>query len=219
MKSPIYLSHPLSNDTPLYGGASDIKISKKSAIHDGDTANSLNLSFPNHSGTHIDVPYHFFDDGKKLTDYVASFWIFHHPVCVDVYGEDGYMVNYSDVMGSVNNETDLLLIRTGYEKFRSEQKYWQKNPGLSVELAKGLRSKHPNLRAVGVDIISITSRLQREEGRAAHMEFLRVMDKSDSIVLIEDMALMQFSNKVSQVIVLPLMIDEADGAPCIAIGL
>mgnify|MGYP004001460503 CR=1 FL=1 len=218
MRNPIYLSHPFSNDTPLYGGVKNIKISQASSIQAGDTANTLNLSFPNHSGTHIDVPYHFFEDGKKLTDYDASFWIFDNPVCVCVCGEDGYIVNYDDVANSINNKTDLLLIRTGYEKFRSVPKYWEKNPGLSVDLAKGLRLKHPNLRAVGMDFISVTSRLNREEGREAHREFLGNHYSSDPIVLIEDMSLKKYKNNISQVIILPLIILEADGAPCTAIS-
>ena len=109
MKNVIYLSHPLTNETPLYGGAKSINIFSSSFIRSGDTANTLNLTMPNHSGTHMDVLYHFFDDGDKLTDYDPSFWIFNHPVCVDVCSEYGFLVNYNDVMESVNNKTDLLL--------------------------------------------------------------------------------------------------------------
>ena len=218
MKTPIYLSHPFSNDTPLYGGANDINISRVGSIQTGDTANTLNLSFPNHSGTHVDVPYHFFEDGKKLTDYDASFWLFHHPVCVDVCGDDGYLVKYDDVVDSINLDTDLLLIRTGYEKYRDENIYWQKNPGLSVDLAKELRLKHPNVRAVGMDVISTTSRLHREEGRKAHREFLGTKYKSNPIILIEDMSLNDYTDKLKKIIVLPLLISGADGSPCTIIA-
>ena len=217
---PIFLSHNLSNTTPLYGGAKDIKIYPKSSIHDGDNANSLSLIFPNHSGTHLDVPYHFFDDGKKLTDYDdASFWIFAHPICIDIPAEDGYMVTYKDVKEKIKKENDLLLIRTGYEKFRNDRKYWQKNPGLSSDLAKGLRTNYPNIRALGVDVISITSLLHREEGRKAHKEFLGShYDNSDPIVLIEDMSLIKYNNFINQVIITPLMIEDSDGAPCTVIA-
>ena len=218
MKIPIYLSHPFSNDTPLYGGAKDIKINQGSSIQDGDTANTLNLSFPNHSGTHVDVPYHFFEDGMKLTDYDASFWIFHHPVCVDVCGDDGYLVRYDDVRESINKNTDLLLIRTGYEKHRDEKKYWQKNPGLSVDLARKLRTNNPNIRAVGVDVISITSRLHREEGRKAHREFLGDHYPSSPIVLIEDMSLINYKDIITNVLIAPLIVNDADGAPCTVIA-
>ena len=218
MKTSIYLSHPISNDTPLYGGANAINISQASSVQKGDTANTLNLSFPNHSGTHIDVPYHFFEDGKKLTDYDASFWTFHNPVCVDVSGKDGYLVRYDDVGDSINKDTDLLLIRTGYEKYRSERKYWEKNPGLSSDLAKGLKENHPRIRAVGVDTISITSQLHRDDGRKAHRIFLSSFYGSDEIVLIEDMSLNNYSNTISKIIISPLLIKNADGAPSTVFG-
>ena len=214
MNKTIFLSHPLSNDTPLYGGANDINLKQNTFIRNGDTANSLTLSFPNHAGTHVDVPYHFFENGKKLTDYDASYWIFYKPILVDVPGDDGYLVRYDDVRESINKDTDLLLIRTGYEKHRGVKKYWQKNPGLSVDMARNLRLKHPSIRAVGMDIISTTSRLHRKEGREAHREFLGSHYSSDPILLIEDMALKQYSNDDAQIIVLPLLIVSADGAPC-----
>lgn len=214
----VFLSHQMSSDTPLYGGSNNIQIHSNTAISAGSAANSLTLSYPNHAGTHVDVPYHFFDDGKKLIEYDASFWIFNRPVYIDVPAEDGYLVTYQDVVEKINAETDLLIIHTGYEKFRSEKMYWQKNPGLSSELAKGLRKNHPGIRAVGVDAISITSRMHRDEGRKAHREFLGSHYDSAPIVLIEDMSLANYTEKITQVIVLPLMITEADGAPCTILG-
>ena len=218
MNKVVYLSHPLSKDTLLYGGVNDIHIDQNTAINNGDTANSLTLSFPNHAGTYIDVPYHFFEDGKKMTEYDASFWIFNDPICIDVPGEDGYLVKYEDVANSIKAETDLLLIRTGYEKHRYKKIYWQKNPGLSVDLATKLRTNHQNIRAVGIDVIAISSRLHREEGRKAHRELLGGHYDSQPIVLVEDMSLINFTTDISQVMIFPLLIKDADGAPCTAIA-
>ena len=211
----IFLSHPIANDMPLYGGSSDIKITQSSSILSGDTANSLKLLMPNHAGTHLDVPFHFYQNGRKLTEYLPSDWIFQNPTCVDI-GEikEGYLIDYQDVSKFINDKNDLLLIRTGFEKYRDKVSYWQKNPGLSENLAKKLRTKHPNIRAVGVDVISITSRLNRQEGRKAHLEFLGSHYDSSPIVLIEDMSLESYSNKISTVIIAPLLISDADGAPC-----
>jgi len=218
MNKSIYLSHPLSNDTALYGGKESIHIALDTAISKGDTANSLSLSFPNHACTHVDVPYHFFDDGRKLTDYDPSFWFFNHPLCIDVPGEDGYLVKYEDVVNSIKAETDLLLIRTGYEKNRYKKIYWQKNPGLSVDLAKKLRTNHKNIKVLGIDVISISSRLHREEGRKAHRELLGGHYDSQPIVLVEDMSLINLTTDISQVMIFPLLIKEADGAPCTVIA-
>ena len=215
----IFLSHPISNDIPLYSGSSDINIKKSTSIAEGDTANSLRMSLPNHANTHVDVPYHFFNNGKKITDYDASDWIFSKPKCIDVPSNEGYMITYSDIKNEIEEKDDLLFIRTGYERFRGEKKYWERNPGLSSDLAINLRRKHPNIRALGVDLISITSFLDRKEGRVAHKEFLGGhYDNSDPIVLIEDMSLEQYNTDFKQVIILPLIIQDGDGAPCTIIA-
>ncbi len=153
-----------------------------------------------------------------MTYYDPYCWIFNHPLCVDAPGEDGYLIKYKDVANSIKLETDLLLLRTGYEKFRMETKYWKKNPGLSPNLAMELRTNHSNIRAVGVDVISITSRMHKDEGRKAHREFLGNQYDSNPIVLIEDMSLINFMTDISQVTVLPLMISNADGSPCTIIA-
>ena len=220
MNKSIYLSHPLSNDTPLYGGAKDINLEQNTSISKGDTANSLTLSFPNHAGTHVDVPKHFVDNGKCLTDYVPSFWIFNNPIMIDIKCYDGQLLNTSHIPNNFPIDIDLLLIRTGYEQYRGQDRYWKKNPGLSIEIAQLLRKKYKYLRAVGIDTISISSRLHREEGRKAHKEFF----KSDTslpqpIVLIEDMALLKYHRGIRKIIVCPLIIEGGDGAPCTVLGI
>lgn len=216
--TPIWLSHPLSVETPVYGGGKGLKIEPTSCIASGDAANTACWTFPNHFGTHVDTPLHFFDEGKTVTDYTASFWIFYHPQLIDVPGSDGYLIVPEDVIDKILHKTDLLLLRSGYEEYRKEKRYWQKNPGLSKELAQMLRTDHPHIRAVGVDTISITSRLHREEGRDAHREFLGSSYDSEPIVLIEDMSLINYKEDIKQVIISPLMIENADGAPCTVIA-
>ena len=45
-----FLSYFIDNHIPVYGGYDDqIRISKKSSIDNGDTANSLNILLNNHS--------------------------------------------------------------------------------------------------------------------------------------------------------------------------
>ena len=215
----IYLSHQINNRTPLYGGVKGITISKSTSIREGDTANSMHLSMPNHAGTHIDLPKHFFNDGKTLSDYPASFWFFQKPQLIDVSCDDGQLIIPLEIIPNLNNDTDVLLIRSGYEKYRQNTRYWAKNPGISVELAMALRSNFPSLRAVGMDFISVTSRLHREEGRRAHRKLLGDEYKTEPIVLIEDISLINYTHDINKIIVCPLMIQDADGAPCTIIAL
>ena len=46
----IFLSYFLSNETLLYGNGSGIVLSPDKEIICGDSCNTTNISFPNHSG-------------------------------------------------------------------------------------------------------------------------------------------------------------------------
>ena len=105
-----------------------------------------------------------------------------------------------------------MLIKTGYGSYRGTNRYTLTPPGLSAELADYLRTNFPKLRCVGVDLISISSYSNREEGRKAHHEFLNPT-KGKCILLIEDMKLDE-KVTIKKVIVAPLLIENADGAPC-----
>ena len=209
-----YLSHFLSEKTPLYGNGTGISFSPYKEIDKGDSCNTMNISFPNHVGTHIDLPSHFDPDGKTLGDYHPHFWEFNQIEWVDISNK----VKESELITSVkfpdinNPETDLLLIKTGFGKFRGTDKYTLTPPGLASELAHYLRSKFPKLRCVGMDLISVSSFSNREEGRKAHHAFLNPSD-GEPILLIEDMKL-NYNISFNKVIVAPLLIDNADGAPC-----
>ena len=63
-----------------------------------------------------------------------------------------------------------------------------------------------------MDLISVSSYSNREEGRKAHHAFLNPKE-GESILLIEDMKL-DIDGPFNKVIVAPLLIDNADGAPC-----
>ena len=63
-----------------------------------------------------------------------------------------------------------------------------------------------------MDLISVSSYSNRNEGRKAHHAFLN-SEEGEPILLIEDMKLDVF-DLISKVIVAPLRIEKADGTPC-----
>jgi kynurenine formamidase len=95
--TPIWLSHPLSVETPAYGGGHGLKIQSASSIANGDTANTGCWTFSNHLGTHIDAPLHFFDGGMAISDYSPNFWVFHNAQLMDIPCEDGRLICSTDL--------------------------------------------------------------------------------------------------------------------------
>jgi kynurenine formamidase len=162
----------------------------------------------------VDVPYHFFAEGRTIDAYLPDIWIFTAPQVVDVPIEKGELIG-SLLLPVLNEKTDILLIRSGFEKFRDSDVYCRCGPGLMRELANFLFEQYPVLRAVGIDFISISSFQHREEGRSAHKAFLE-----REILLFEDLSLVGIDDKdqLKKVIALPLRIKGGDGAPCTVIG-
>ncbi len=171
----VWLSYVLSADTPAYGGGPGLKVIQEKCIDHGDSCNAVRLAFSNHLGSHVDAPLHFVADGRSVEDYGPGDWFFRRPLLVDMPVEETELVTPSRLEAALptnRRDTDLLLIRTGFSRCRSEERYWRSGPGFSAELAPWLRQCFPKLSAIALDCISLTSSQHREEGRRAHRAFL-----------------------------------------------
>lgn len=211
MSKYVLLSHVLKQDTPSYGNRDKVIIRVNSCIRGGETANSSCLVLSNnHIGTHIDVPRHFSDNGKRTTDYPIGDYVFEKCQVIDVPCDNARLITISDLKG-LHEDDDLLLIRTGYEAKRGKDEYWNNNPGLDPKLADELREKCPNIRCVGFDFISVTSWQHRAEGRLAHKNFLAPDNGDREIWAIEDMSLMNAPDKIEKVVIAPLLVEDGNG--------
>ena len=215
MSNWVYLSYPLSRKTPVYGGGDTIKIYHEKSIEKGDSCNTQYWSLSNHLGTHIDFPRHFVQAGKTSGDYNPGFWVFHSPFILDISTvEPGVILEPEDVdMDAVPDNIDMLLIKTGFCHLREKDIYWENNSGFAPGMATFLRKRFQRLRVFGFDSISLSAFAHRETGHEAHKAFL---DHPNPILLLEDMDLSAIDNnvKLKQVIVSPLLVEDADGAPC-----
>jgi len=213
--SYILLSHRLNPGTPSYGNRDRIILRTNSSIKQGETANSSCWIFSNnHIGTHIDVPYHFSETGKKTFEIPIDEFIFNKVQLIDINCNNACLigVNHLEKYSSIiERDIELLLIRTGFERFRGDEKYWNDNPGLAPELADYLRTNYPLLRCVGFDFISLTSWKYRVEGRLSHKEFLCPETEKKEILIIEDMSLKDVNSRIKQLIVAPLMVEDGNG--------
>jgi arylformamidase len=206
-----YLSHYINSNTPLYGGENAIEITNRSQINDGASSNTKFLKMPNHVGTHIDFPNHFSDDGKVINDYEASYWITENVFVLEYHASAEEILN-EKIFADINlaEDTEFIIINTGFSKQRNQKEYWNNNPGLSPELSYYLKDRCPNLKWIGFDFISVSSYQNRQLGREAHKAFL----VENEILLIEDMDLQYLNkDKIRRITALPWLIDQVDGVP------
>lgn len=216
MKKFLFLSHILDDDTPTYGNEYKVNIKKTASIEDGKVANESWISMPLHVGTHVDMPYHFYEEGQTIESYDPAYWVCEYPLFVSIEPK-GHIV-YEELVDEINNvdlneNIDILLVSTGIEKYREENIFWKNNPGFSEKIYPFLLEKFPKLRFFGIDSISIASLKKPKEGRAVHRAFL---NPHRPILILEDMHLQHISSNMTlqNVIIAPLRIAGVDGMPC-----
>lgn len=212
MESVHLLSHILNSETPSYGNRDRFTIEEISEISKGASANSSKWIFnTNHLGTHIDMPKHFFDNGATITDIPLDFWIANSVQLIEAPCLSAKLIELEHLNKDINDDTELLLIRTGYEKYRNHDKYWNDNPGLSENLGLWLRKNKPNIKIVGFDFISLTSWKYREHGKNSHRAFLNPESEGHAICIIEDLKLSTIQGNIKKVIIAPLFVEDGNG--------
>lgn len=111
----------------------------------------------------------------------------------------------------IAKDLELLLIRTGFENFRIEERYWNGNPGIAPDLATYFRKNYSELRCIGFDFMSITSWKFRAEGRESHNEYLCPKGGEAPILAIEDKSLKAINNDINWVVVAPIFVEDGNG--------
>jgi len=215
----IFLSHVLNQKTPTYGNRNSFLLEKKSDISKGDIANDSFIQTTVHIGTHLDLPYHFYAEGKTIEDFDADFWFFSNPLYVEISPRQSIIFEeLIEVLEKIDRpKCDILIVKTGICYQREEDVFWENNYGFHPDLFEYLIKKYPNLRVFGFDSISISSFSERTIGREAHKKFL---NPKRFILLLEDMDLCHLSNvsSIQKVIISPLRIAGCDGIPCTVFG-
>ncbi|MHC1738584.1 MAG: cyclase family protein [Ignavibacteriaceae bacterium] len=211
----LLLSHILKSDSPSYGDRDNFKIEIRTSVINGDTSNTSSWYFSsNHFGTHIDAPYHFNETGKKTYEYSADYWYFSKISFIDLPLNKSHLISVKDLIKyNLQIDTEILLIRTGYEKYRNKRKYIFDNPGIHSDLAEYFRNNYPMLRCIGFDFISLTSWNDKHDGQMSHRNFLISPNNGGEILIIEDMSLKNIKNKLKWLIVSPLFVFDGNGGP------
>ena len=215
------LSYDLTADTFAYGGQQPFKIKKSKSISNKDSCNTFILDLPNHMGTHIDCPNHFYNSGKMLQDYNIKDFIFLRPVVLECPKSASELVSEDDVKRNYGRlkRADALLLKTGFCRYRGSYKYSIKNPGIAPEAAEFIRRHLGNIKCVGIDTISVSPYQNRRLGRETHRIFFKDNFENEPVRLIEDMDLSGRLYNLKEVYVFPLFVKGIDSSPCAVVGI
>ncbi len=225
----IDLSHSYDSQTIFWPTEKGFELVKE---NDGITPKeyyyaSNRFSTPEHGGTHLDAPKHFFKKGKTV-DKIPLQQLIGNGVLIDIQKEceknKDHQINREDLLqweklnGTIP-EKSILLFRTGFEKYwPNRMKYLGTDergaeaisklhfPGLDPEAAQWL-IENRRIKAVGLDTASI------DYGQSTFFETHRILSKN-GIVIFENLTnLQKLPSKNFQIIALPMKIRGGTGGP------
>jgi arylformamidase len=187
----------------VWPGDTPPSLERTSSITAGDNANVSQITMSCHTGTHVDAPDHFLNNGKtvermSLELLVGRAYVLHLP--------DVNLITAAVLQAAeIPPRTRRLLFKT------RNSEYWAKGlkdfqtdfVALSVDAAELLVDR--NVKVVGIDYLSIAP---YKQGRPAHTILL-----NSGVVIIEGMDLSRVSQGRYTLHCLPLKLAGADGAP------
>jgi kynurenine formamidase len=215
----IQLSYNINQSTPSYGGRHKVSIIPCEQIKSGNTANSYIISFYNHIGTHLDCPNHFFDEGNKVSSYSINQLFFTKPQLIEVDLANFNEISESTILSKCDKDADIIFFKTSFGKYRESEKYIREYPVFMSQFATYLKSECKNLKVIGLDIISLTSPLNKGEGKKSHQIFLgQDSNHNNSVLILEDVNLENYDNKIKSILISPFNFEKIDSAPCNVYG-
>ena len=172
------------------------------------------LFLSTHTGTHIDAPFHFVKNGKKIHEIMPERLV-NEAVLIRIGKNSNRSISKTDIQnfeqknGKIENDSTVIFY-TGWQKNLNKEFYFTENPGLSVSAAKYLVSKKINM--VGIDSPSI------DLGTDSKFSVHHVLAKNN-ILIVENLAnLGKIKSNNFHLITSPLKLKNATGSPIRAFG-
>ena len=211
------LSYPIKRKATHWPGNPAFSLEPHTSIAGGDTANTCTIHLFNHYGTHLDGPMHFYGKGIPLDQVPFGQFFFHKPLLLDIPKEPGAKLMPEDLIPHREDvkDADLLLIRTGFSKYRREKPdlYENNGPAVSSRLARYLQDNMSHLKALALDFVSLASYSDTKDGDLAHQIMLG-MYHNRYICIIEDVNMEGLpSGFLKNAAAVPLIIEGIDSSP------
>ena len=207
----IDLTHTISPNMPVFPGTEPPEFASACTI-DGVGFLEKKIGIYSHTGTHIDAPAHILH-GAKTLDQLSTDHFIGTACSLDLRDITKAIIDISDLepYRSHIEESEFILLHTGWSRFWGADKYFFGYPVLSSEAATWLSTF--GLKGVGFDMISA------DEVESADFTIHKIFLKRD-IVIIENLNnLNLLPESVFLFSCFPLKIEDADGSPVRAVAI
>ncbi|MGM7703031.1 arylformamidase [Pseudalkalibacillus sp. Hm43] len=197
------ISQPLKEGVPTWPGDTPFSFKLNWTKAETGSVNVGSVTFSTHTGTHVDAPFHFDDDGKKMLDLKPDLYV-GDALVVHLEGRES--ITPEDLQNYDLSEVERVLIKTASWKDRT--KFPESITYLSPELAPFL--KENGIRLIGVDVPSVDQVDSKD--LPAHHSLL-----DHNIHILESVMLDDVEEGIYELIALPLPLAESDASPVRAI--
>jgi arylformamidase len=199
----IDISQILHNEIPVWPGDTPFTFDLSWTKEASGSVNVGKITMSAHTGTHIDAPFHFDNEGKKVMDldlerYIGTALVVHKENLEKLAPEHFSDFDFKGIA--------RILIKTGSWVNRSQ--FPNSITALSPELAPFLAEK--GIKLIGVDVPSVD--VLDSKQLPAHHSLLE-----HDIHILEGIILDSIDEGVYELVALPLPLKEADGSPVRAI--
>ena len=185
--------HDISRDTintPVYDGDPETRAERIKSIENGDGYNLTEISMSVHSGTHIDAPLHFYDEGSSIDN-----------IRLNTFFGKCTVISVSGILTGEDMER-LLPYCKRRVLFHGEGKTFISHSA-AIVLAKS------RVVLVGTDAQSIAPSFDEER---THRELARA-----GIVILENLNLSAIDDGEYDLCAFPIKLGGLEAAPCRAI--
>ena len=206
---PIFdISLTLSPTLPTWPGDPGIELDLVESMDKGAGANVTRMNMGVHTGTHVDAPHHFLNDGRTVEQ-----------LPLDVLTGPCYVIQLPDGVEAITSEVlERTEITSGMKRLlfgtrnshlwaKGETKFQTDFVAITEDGAEWLVKR--GVQLVGVDYLSVAP---YEEGVPTHEILLRA-----GVVVVEGLNLAKVIRGFYDLYCLPLKIAGSDGAPARAI--
>lgn len=198
------ISLVIESGMPVWPGDDPVELFRKQKIEDGKNANVSFLSLSVHTGTHIDAPYHFLQDGKSVDLLPLEFLVGESQV-ISIPEASRWIDAQVLERAGIQTGITRVLFKT------SNSEYWQRNEkefkkdfvAITDDGAKWIVDH--GIKTVGIDYLSIAP---FGNSRPTHRTLLGA-----NTLIIEGVNLGGIEPGIWMMYCLPLKLKGSDGAP------
>ena len=198
------ISLPISPDLPVWPGDPPVVLERIRARSEGSASNDSRIACSVHSGTHVDAPLHFIDQGASVEDLPLDILV--GPTEVVEVPEADIITQEILENQPLPEETKRLLIKTRNSALWQDAKQAFNPDFVALDSQAARWVVDQGIRLIGVDYLSV--QLFSDKDPTTHQALLEA-----GVVIVEGLNLREVKPGTYQLICLPIKLVGSDGAP------